>query len=75
MKIPAFRCDECGELVEKASNVLDLEKKTDRGNTYKLEIRFFQLKHPESGGEERGKSVDLCEHCRKFISGAGQVNV
>ena len=75
MKLNAYKCDECGQLVEKASNVLDLEKKTEKGNVYKLEIRFFQLRHPENGGEERGKSVDLCENCRKFISGAGQVDI
>jgi len=75
MKISAYKCDECKRLVEKADNLMIIGRQGkghgDLFNKYKMEIRFFSLKK-ENG--ETGKAMDLCEDCKKYISGAGELN-
>jgi hypothetical protein len=78
MQVTAFKCDECGDLVEKADNVLKVGKqgifkKNEIFNDYQLEIRFFRTKY-KAVERNPGKAVDLCENCKKFISGAGEID-
>jgi hypothetical protein len=82
MKVTAFKCDECGELVEEADNVLKVGKqgifKNDNiFNEYRLEIRFFKIRLIGKGSTdnvENGKAVDLCDNCKRFISGTGKID-